>query len=104
MAACWFLNDVACSYELFVSVPLIRTFIRKFKFTYKMRVNVIDEYAVQAAHISKPFLVEEAYVQLEKRYGITKQMWYKTEDLISGTPGTFLVSPVFNLLATVDYN
>jgi len=103
LACRYYLNDIAQSYKTFVSVPLIRTFVENFCF-HKKQFHLLDRYQIQAADTTKPQLVEEAYIALEEKYGITKKDWARVEKLIPREPFVFLTDPVFDSLVATDHS
>jgi len=101
VAARSFLNDVACSYSLFISVPLIRQFITNFKKCSAIDLQ-ISIYQINAATDPKPLLISDAYEQLNVRYGISPSEWADAEKLLPSVPFVFFCHPVFDKLAAVD--
>jgi hypothetical protein len=98
-----FLNDVACGYDFFMEVPLIRVFIKNFK----MRDQILDlqeQYHTLAEKCLKPKPHFDIWEQLCLRYGLTQQEFLEAEALYPSDPFHFIEHPVYHVLNQVDYN
>jgi len=97
-----YLSDVAMSYRVMLSVPLIRRFVEQFAKLPQVK-NFSNEYQIQAAISEKPALTPEAWLALEERYGVTEKEWCDAESYIPDEPFVFLVHPVYDALLAADY-
>jgi len=98
-----FVNDVACGYSFFLQVPLLRMFVRSFK-TTDMILDVQEAYSVLSQKSRKPIILEEAWFQLEGRYGVSRDVFLSAESLYATEVFSFMEHPIYHILNLVDYN
>jgi len=102
-AARMFLNDVACGYQFFIAVPLVRVFVKNFLYRDMIR-NEVEPYHVHASVVTKPNLHEDVWFQLEDRYAIRREWFFEAEALYPSQPFNFVEHPIYFHLNRVDYN
>lgn len=102
-----YLSDVASSYSVFLQVPILRAFVKRFKLNHKAHHQEaeIPEYSTQASgNFSDIVTDEQLFHNLSLRYGIGPDDIRRVERLIErAQPFNFMRDPVFQRLATVDY-
>jgi hypothetical protein len=105
LASRLFLHDLACGLDTFLPVPLLRTLVKNFKqFDRRILVNPEQNWLKVEGTSRSSSLHPDSWLQLEERYGILKEEFLLTERLIPKDPFCFITSPIFRVLAEIDYN
>lgn len=102
-----FLCDVASSYRVFLQVPVLRAFVKRFEESLEKPAGEarISEYATQASGELSGYVISAVAISAVcRRYNCSPEDLRRVETMISNAKALqFLHDPVFLRLAEVDY-